>query len=198
MSVSLPRSSFDGYERIARVVGSARVRVVSADLIWERNSTITAYYLICNASLRRSGNVHTLCDQDVSRLEATYPRRGATPPSLLCDAMRMARLLYLSDCNSNDTVTLQPEWTMTHDAMLEKSSAILPQTCTGRGNDTQSPLVAISKHFDYNFLRSTRAQLPNIIWSNPLCLIDQARLTGANVHLIRYFLALRLGASKAV
>ena len=36
----LPRSSFDGYTRLARLVGPKRVRVVSANRLWEENRTV--------------------------------------------------------------------------------------------------------------------------------------------------------------
>lgn len=36
----LPRSSFDGYTRLARLVGSKRVQVVSANRLWDENRTV--------------------------------------------------------------------------------------------------------------------------------------------------------------
>jgi hypothetical protein len=36
----LPRSSFDGYARLARLVGPERVQVVSANRLWDENRTV--------------------------------------------------------------------------------------------------------------------------------------------------------------
>ena len=186
----LPRSSFDGFTRLARLVGPKRVQVVSANRLWDENRTVTSF-LICNASLGLVGPSWTRCARDVSSREETIPKANVSPRPVMVDVLRLARLLYLSECGSAQAsnasaVLLAPHGTKSLEGM-EKACASLPQTCVGtNGKDTA--LAVLSQQFDTKFLQDVGAKLPDDLWPKPLCIIDEARLEIQHVQTIRSFL----------
>ena len=149
-----------------------------------------ASYLLCNASLGLVGLSYKRCARAVSGREATIPRANISPPPVVVDANRVARLLYLSECGraqaAHAAVLRAPRGNASLATMV-RACASLPQTCTGTdGRDTA--LAVLSQQFDTKFLRDVGAALPENLWPKPLCIIDEARLDRGNVQLIRSFL----------
>ena len=114
-----------------------------------------------------------------------------SPPHVVVDVNRLARLLYLSECGSaqhasNAAMLRAPHGTKSLEAM-EAACASLPQTCVGTdGKDTA--LAVLSQQFDTKFLLDVGAKLPDDLWPKPLCIIDEARLEIRHVQSIRSFL----------
>jgi hypothetical protein len=193
----IARSSFDGYERLATLLGPEHVTVVSVDALRERNSSPLAF-LICVAPRHLTGDALARCDREMTLMEQTAKRLRVSAPALHIDVARLARNVHLEACGEPPQVPSDVEGDARRVKGVADAARRMPTTCDDFGKPPReaslldptrrstSLLERIADGFDDNFLRGVGAALPSPRErSADHCFVDQARLAAHHLVMLR-------------
>ena len=175
-----PRSAFEGYENVLPFVRATDdVLVFSYDRLREDGVSIAAF-LVCNASLRAAGAEWAACRRRVDERDRAHARVVSPSPAAL-DVVRLARQSYKLRCLRNATTSLSID-----DARVRALAPTLPTLCDdgAAAPGAHTVLGVIAREADTAWLAARGALAPKARASAVVCLVDDERLTAAQLEAI--------------